>query len=255
MDKTTIDVPFDLRRGAHKGNQERYVDKGEALLALVCERLGLSDLEGMDLLDMGCGTRITQALMRGELPIGSYTGVDINAELIEHLQTEVRDPRLQFHYLDIHNDMYNPGGQPLSAFESLPVGGRQFDAICLFSVFTHLAPHDYPVMLKLLRHHVRPQGRLVYSLFVNETTEGGFGYIDMLDRSLQERPELVTEDALKAMASGPPDFIDDVPEKPLLRAIYSRKHALELIEGTGWEVEELHEPTPTAQHQMVCRPV
>ena len=51
------------------------------------------------------------------------------------------------------------------------------------------------------------------------------------------------------------DFIDLFPEKPLRVAMYSRPHALELVEGTGWEVESLNDPEEHIQHYMICRPV
>ena len=54
---------------------------------------------------------------------------------------------------------------------------------------------------------------------------------------------------------GPPDFKDMVPNQPLKAAVYSRKHALELVESTGWEVESLNEPAEEIQHYMVCKPV
>lgn len=255
MKKPVLDVPPELRRGARKGDQAIYVDTGERLLEIICDRLGFGDLAGRDVLDMGCGTRITQALMQSPHPIGSYTGVDINAELVEHLRAQVEDERLSFHHMDIHNAMYNPGGQPLDSFSELPVGDRQFDVICLFSVFTHLAPPDYAAMLRLLRPYVRPEGRLLFSLFVNETTPGGHGYMDTLQRALESRPELISDKALERSRQGPPDFLDEVPGKPLLRAIYSRSHALELVEGTGWEVVSLNDPAPDIQHHMICRPL
>ena len=223
MKKPVLDVPPELRRGARKGDQAIYVDTGERLLEIICDRLGFEDLAGRDVLDMGCGTRITQALMQNPHPIGSYTGVDINAEL--------------------------------DSFSELPVGDRQFDVICLFSVFTHLAPPDYAAMLRLLRPYARPEGRLLFSLFVNETTPGGHGYMDTLQRALESRPELISDKALERSRQGPPDFLDEVPGKPLLRAIYSRSHALELVEGTGWEVVTLNDPAPDIQHHMICRPV
>jgi hypothetical protein len=53
----------------------------------------------------------------------------------------------------------------------------------------------------------------------------------------------------------PPDFVDLIPERPLMQALYSRKHALDLLEGTGWEVVSLNPPEPHyIQHYFVCRP-
>ena len=39
-----------------------------------------------------------------------------------------------------------------------------------FSVFTHLAPHDYAVMLKLQRRYIKPGGKRVFSVFLIKGT-------------------------------------------------------------------------------------
>ena len=53
----------------------------------------------------------------------------------------------------------------------------------------------------------------------------------------------------------PPDFVDLIPHKPLMQPLYSRRHAFELIEGTGWDVVALNPPQVNyIQHYFVCRP-
>ena len=155
--------------------------------------------------------------------------------------------------------MYNPQGEPLSAATRLPIEENSFDIICLFSVFTHLAPHDYVAMLQMLRRYVKPEGKIIFSLFVNETTKGGRGYIDDIDKLWRSRPEKL--DSFKEVfekgleKAGPPDFIDYDRSQPLRWAIYSRENALRLVNGTGWEVESLNDPEEAIQHYMVCKPV
>jgi hypothetical protein len=65
----------------------------------------------------------------------------------------------------------------------------------------------------------------------------------------------LTEQNLKIAFQGPKDFVDWVPEKPLLRAVYSRENAMRLVAGTGWEIESLNDPEEYIQHYMICRPV
>jgi SAM-dependent methyltransferase len=122
----------------------------------------------VELLDVGCGTKVVKTLLDNSMPIGRYVGIDASSEVIEWLQANVSDPRFEFHHLDAHNAMYNPEGIDLASFELLPVGPRRFDLICLFSVFTHLAPHDYVAMLRLLRRHAKPDARLLFSLFLRD---------------------------------------------------------------------------------------
>lgn len=154
--------------------------------------------------------------------------------------------------------MYNPEGTPLSASSTLPLDGATFDLIGLFSVFTHLDPTDYRRMLEVLRPHARPDSRLVYSLFLHELTAGGHGLIDGLARTAAEAA--ADENGADEAALGEPPSRDvadfaDIGPNPLQWAVYSRDHALALVEGTGWEVESINDPTPAIQHYIVARPV
>ena len=142
-----------------------------------------------------------------------------------------------------------PGSKP-----GLPVDLESFDVICLFSVFTHLSPDDFVGMLKLLRPYIKPGGRIIFSLFVNETTAGGHGLIDGVKRDMEA--EAGREFGInEPMMPEPPDFVDVDPNRPLFQAMYSRRHALGLIQDTGWELESLNDPEECIQHYMICRPV
>ena len=243
-------VPGELRRGDNR-NEETSVREASALLAYMAEAVGRSGLDGARILDIGCGVKFTQALLTDGTPIGRYVGVDVFEELIAHLQSEVDDPRFSFVPMDTHNEMYNPEGRPLDDDTVLPLD-EEFDIVCGFSLFTHLAPHDYVHMLRLMRRYVAPDGRLFITLFVNERTAGGHGLIDAFAAGLERnaRPDDGTD-----WAGETPAFCDFTPSKPLLHAMYSRPHALALMEGTGWEPIELRDPLEDLQHHVVCRPV
>ena len=252
----TLEVPSRFNRSAASlRDPARAAASASFLIRYACDTLGLSDLGGKEVLDVGCGTKFTQAFLNNDLPIGRYVGIDVYAEMIEFLQTNVADPRFDHRHLDVRNELYNPDAPPMTEHTDLGVGDRRFDVIWLFSVFTHLNPDDYRVMLKLLRRHVRPGGRLLYTLFVDEFTEGGFGHTDKMDRALRER------EAEQGGDSGPTTgqrtvepFRDVFPDQPLRCALYSREHAFELIEGTGWSPLELLPPNEYAQHLFVCAP-
>lgn len=215
-------VPPELRRGAAKGDESVQIEQGVRLLTLVQERFGLSTLACTRILDVGCGTKLAQAILNRGIAVERYVGLDVYREMIEFLQENVRDSRLSFAHVDFHNAMYNPGGRKMSAADRLPVGDERFDAIVLFSVFTHLPPDDYRCMLEILRKHVADHGRLLFTLFIDPMPSA--------------------------------DFRDAVPEKPLLWAYYSEPYARELIRGSGWEIESLHPPTDDTQHYFICRP-
>lgn len=262
MSELVLSVPKELRRGHSRWNELASVAEGVELIKLMCRQFGLADFGNSNVLDMGCGSKLVQAILDRKLPLRHYTGVDIFPDLIEFLKQNVTDPRFSFHLLNSQNEMYNPGGEPLTGDTRLDAEEYSFDVICLFSVFTHLAPHDYVAMLQMLRRYVKPDGKLIFSLFVNETTPGGQGFMDTFHKTWKgdytasantEKHQKFLEDAVTQ--GGPPDFFDVYPAQPLKVAMYSRKHALQLVENTGWEVASLNDPENYIQHYMICRPV
>lgn len=269
-----LPVPPALERGAHR-DRAAWIESGSFTVDLLARTLGREDLAGITVLDVGCGTKITKTLLDRGTPVGRYVGVDVSAEVIDWLQNNVSDPRFEYHHLDALNEMYNPTGTPLGDFERLPVGDEPYALLCLFSVFTHLGPGDYVSMLHLLRKHVKPDGVLVFSLFLEDPDQ--WSTIEVaLRKQLESNDPAEVEAATEAIAQATAreaaastsggtagadeGFVDEVPEKPLLRARYSRDYALELLRGTGWEVVALYPPVHTPvttliQHHMVCRPI
>jgi Methyltransferase domain len=240
-----LHVPVKFRRNYAIKDEEATIDGAEWLIGHVCEHLGLPDLGSTEMLDFGCGVRFTQAFLNRRLPIKRYVGVDIYRELIEFLQANVSDPRFEFVHVNAHNALYNPTGEVMSEVTPLPIDGQEFDLICLFSVFTHLAPHDYVTMLRLLRRFAKPTARLFYTLFLDEPSDSGRGLMDTAFGRSLVGPE----------HQAPLPFRDLSPNRPLLFALYSREHALELIEGSGWEVVSVSPPSLKLQHHIVCAPI
>jgi SAM-dependent methyltransferase len=248
-------VPSELWRNRIR-DPEAVVDSAVWLIGHMCDHIGARDLGGLDVLDFGCGTRFTQAFLNRAVPIKHYVGVDVARPVIDFLRSNVLDPRFEFFHLDARNDRYNPTGRPLSEMTVPEIEGRRFDLICLFSVFTHLAPVDYVAMLRLLRRFVRPDGRLFYTLFINEQTEGGHGHVDYWSRAIvPSAPRFLEAVASRLANAGEPlDFKDAIPNEPLKVALYSRRHAIELIDRTGWELLSVSPPDIHLQHHIVCAP-
>jgi SAM-dependent methyltransferase len=247
----TLEIPQRFNRGKHK-RPDAALEGAAFLIRHVCDTLALTDLSDQEVLDVGCGTRFTQAFLEHELPIKSYLGVDVYREMIEFLRENISDPRFEYHHIDVRNCRYNPDAPPMTEGTDLGIGDRTFDVISLFSVFTHFAPDDYTTMLRLLRRYVRPEGRLVYTLFIDELTEGGHGFIDRVESGLRSASDVDIAAANRERRVKP--FVDVYPDEPLLCALYSRDHAYELIQGTGWRPVELLPPNEFAQHQFVCVP-
>lgn len=220
--KRPLIIPDELHRNHPAVHAAGPENTGSILMNLVVERLGLKDLSESDVLDVGCGVRFTQTIINRGIPIKSYTGVDVHRPLIEHLQREVDDPRFSFSHWNARNGMYNPEGFTITPESSLPVEGS-FDIIWLFSVFTHLYPADANALLAILRRHVRPDGALFFSAFIDNTIDS---------------------------------FEDRLPDHPHSNPCYSERYMRELAAANGWRVLSVSPPSPEhfIQHYLVCRP-
>ena len=214
-------VPDHLNRNTRRVHAIGPERTGLVLLQLACEVLGLADLSACDVLDVGCGVRFAQTIINRNVPIRSYTGIDVDEPLIRFLREEVHDPRFRFTRWDIHNPLYNPQAPRMTRESLLPVEG-EFDVIWLFSVFTHLPPDDADALLAIMRRHVRRDGRLLFSAFLDPTVA---------------------------------TFEEKAPDSPGLRSTYNEGFLRSLVERNGWRVLAVHEKDPEnkfIQHHFVC---
>jgi SAM-dependent methyltransferase len=249
-----LPVPPELQRGTHK-SRDAWIASGRFAAALLAETVQRPDLSGVDVLDVGCGTKIVKTIIDDGLPVGRYVGVDVASEVIEWLDANVVDPRFEFHHFAARNDLYNPTGPSLSEVDRLPVGNDTFDLICLFSVFTHLAPDDYVEMLRLTRQHIRPDGLLLFSVFIDEPDGAGSPYRDKINEALASGDPEAQAKFAEVFAQREQGYWDAIPERPLEQARYTRAKALELIDQSDWELIALHPRSEHIQHHAVCRPV
>ncbi|MBX3313145.1 MAG: class I SAM-dependent methyltransferase [Actinobacteria bacterium] len=236
-----LHVPKHLQRSRTK-DEESAMESAIALLGVLAEEMDRPDLGDVSMLDVGCGVKFSQALIEEDLPIGRYTGIDVYEPLITHLAAENTDPRFRYHHVDFFNGRYNPTGTPMTADSVLPLGDETFDLICGFSLFTHLDPTDFGIMLGLMGRHAHPDTRLVFTAFIDEHTEGGHGLIDRYSEA--SGTDVSTGEA----------FRDFWPDDVLRVALYSRPHIGELIDASPWKVRSIKDPTPYAQHLITLVP-
>lgn len=236
-----LTVPKQLQRSRTK-DEEAAQRSAVELLRVLAREVGRPDLGGVSVLDVGCGVKFSQALINGDVPIGSYTGIDVHEPVIAHLSAEVRDLRFRYRHVDFFNARYNPTGSPMTSASRLPVEGETFDLICGFSLFTHLDPGDFSVMLELMGRHAHPATRLVFTAFLDEHTAGGHGLVDRY-----------SEATGGDVSTGEP-FRDFFPDDVLRVALYSPAHARELIERSPWRLVSIQDPTPHAQHLLTLSP-
>ena len=71
MPDPVLHIPPVHRRGA-KRNQEESLASAVDLIQLMCDKFERESLAGMKLLDMGCGSKLVQAILNQGLPLGQY---------------------------------------------------------------------------------------------------------------------------------------------------------------------------------------
>lgn len=129
-------------------------------------------------LEIGCGIGrmalpLTQYLQYGT---GSYDGLDIVRDGIAWCSRNISSVygNFQFHHLDFHNPLYNPGGKLPSDRVALPFAARRFDFILLTSVLTHLNVAETEAYAAEIARLLAPEGRCFLSLFLmNDAARDG----------------------------------------------------------------------------------
>jgi SAM-dependent methyltransferase len=218
MDESDIrlPVPIRFRRGSLREDPVKSLQSGLDLLDWVAR---IRPIEGARILDFGCGVKIAQALVQRGSPQALYAGLDVYAGMIDFLRGALgEDPKYAIHRVPFRNEMYNPGGEPMRADSVLPLGEARFDLLFLFSVITHMTPADSDAVLRILRRYALPDARLVFWAFADpDQTE---------------------------------DFVDGIPDRPLLHALYRRPFLEEIVAGAGWTIRRAM-ATDTRKHRKV----
>jgi SAM-dependent methyltransferase len=224
MKMTHIEIPNQFNRNSPNVLALGVENTGSSLINCGNELLECSDLSNKDVLDIGCGTRFTQTIINRELPIKSYTGIDVDESLINYLINNVEDSRFSFYYWHVYNEMYNTTGQRLTKRTRLPLPrNKKFDAIWMYSVITHNYPPDTECLLSILRRYIKKDGGLLFSAFLDNNID---------------------------------TFEDRLKHQPLSVAYYNEGFLRQIISKTGWQVQSIYDKRPDTviQNIFFCRP-
>jgi 2-polyprenyl-3-methyl-5-hydroxy-6-metoxy-1,4-benzoquinol methylase len=135
--------------GGH-ATEEAFYESGREKLETLID-LGLKP--DSTLLDVGCGTGILiKHLDKYLTSPKNYVGTDLIQDAVEFCKKHY--PQFEF----FKNEM-----------TSLPKLDRQFDMICLFSVFTHIYQKEMVKFLIEMKAYLKPDGCIVATAFINST--------------------------------------------------------------------------------------
>jgi len=205
--KIKLKVPQRLRKGTLKKNQHASIKSAVEGFEFICKQLNIKKYQNVKMLDYGCGVKYTQAIIQQDIPVHSYTGVDVDKDMITYLKKHVQDPKFSYSQVPFQNAMYNPEGKPMMSDSDLGIGDKKFNLIILLSVFTHLIPRDTRILLKILRRYIEDDGRVFFTIFIN--------------------------DNLKK------NFKDRFADRPLLKAVYKSEFLEEAIANADFKIEKI----------------
>ena len=133
----------------------------------------LVDLAGLKphhrVLDVGCGMgRLAVPLVSFLDEKGSYEGFDIVRSAIDWCKKRIgkKDPRFNFTHIDLRNDLYNLATQQQARDFQFPYTEKDFDLVCLTSVFTHMVLEDVENYLDQIHRVLKPGGVCFATFFL-----------------------------------------------------------------------------------------
>ena len=213
-------VPDNLKRGG--GKNASSPELGLEGLEIVARALGgdVSYFDGKSMLDVGCGNKLAEAIVKYDLPFERYVGVDNAKELMELLAPQAEGTCLEFHHVAVYNERYFKDGRRLTRDFALPVQGL-FDVIHAFSLFSHLDATDTDAYFHVLRRHAHADTEFIFTAFLADV----------------------------------PTWLDSEPENALLRVRYGPAYMDGLLETAGWRVDRAFLRDPELETPWEVRPM
>jgi ubiquinone/menaquinone biosynthesis C-methylase UbiE len=159
MRDKTVPTSKDARREVRRAQRERKARFGAVLRDAFVELSGIGPDAAV--LDVGCGPgRMARPFAEYLDASGTYTGLDVRAELIHELEATLgaEHPNLRFVAADVQNAMYKPDGSASAADYVLPFADESFDLVFLYSVFTHMFPGEVENYLSQVARVLKPGG-------------------------------------------------------------------------------------------------
>ena len=143
----------DVQRIRQSGPFESHRQFIKSSMTSLYEMLRLTDITPeSSVLDYGCGLGRMCLPMKTYLSAdGRYHGIDTDNDAVRYLLELYTDERFSFEHIDAFSQMYNPAGAPLTDALNALAQAAPVDLAFLFSVFTHVLPHDMEPLLTFLK--------------------------------------------------------------------------------------------------------
>lgn len=142
-----------------------------------------------DLLDLGCGDLALMGPVFAALPLGSYTGVDLTAQVLPMARDALGAASFPAHF--VHADV--------AAFLDAATG--DFDLMHAALVLHHLEDAAKAAVLAGLRRRVRPNGMLLWADVFRDPGEARADYVDRYAARIRGGWNGIDHDAREAIVA------------------------------------------------------
>lgn len=133
-------------------NHDEFIAQANGLVRDLSERGYLAT--DSQVLELGCGCgRNARAFAAFLNAGGSYTGQDVDAEMIAWCQQNLATDKVSFHHADLMSLVYNPNGKSVTDYR-FPGPDHSLSLIFAVSVFSHLLYRD-------AEHYIREGSRVL----------------------------------------------------------------------------------------------
>lgn len=149
----------ELQAGVGPEKGAEYLGIGQVVRDAILSQTNLSPAGSV--LDIGCGSgRMARQFVNHLEPPGRYVGMEIQKRFVDWCNAYIApaNPAFEFYHQDIYNGGYNPKGKVNASEYRFPFEDGSFDAIILYSVFTHLLPEDAANYLREISRLLKPGG-------------------------------------------------------------------------------------------------
>ena len=111
------------------------------------------------IVDLGSGCGRYAILLRdyhacGEAFLRSYTGIEVDREMVDWCQAHFPTGQFHFHHADVYNEVYNPSGRLTGTEYRFPLRTESQEFVFANSLFTHLLEDE-------LQHYLRESFRIM----------------------------------------------------------------------------------------------
>jgi len=145
---------------------KNFVDGGRRTATLLRTWAGVTP--DSKILEIGCSCGRNAIGLAEFLRDGNYTGMDIDNVALGAARRNrlLRRKGFVFDFLDVRNDVYNPGGAFSASEYALPHPAESFDVVFLISVFTHMVTDEVRNYAEQIARVLKPGGRCLVTAFL-----------------------------------------------------------------------------------------